>query len=125
MSLLSTFSSLFKEFSSSNCCVYGCSTDSIGFHLELLRTFLGSALPFPLLSDQAGELGGRYSLFDQEEGINMRGVVIADNQGIALEVINTSMENMEMAQYALGLVKQILQHRASLLDKTCSFQEVG
>ena len=55
----------------------------------------------------------------------MRGVVIADNQGIALEVINTSMENMEMAQYALGLVKQILQHRASLLDKTCSFQEVG
>ena len=55
----------------------------------------------------------------------MRGVVIADNQGIALEVISTSMEDKEMAEYTLGLVKQILQHRSRLLDRTCRFEEVG
>ena len=56
--------------------------------------------------------------------MNMRAVVIADNMGIALEVINTSMDNDEMAEYTLDLVKQILQHRSRLLDKTCRFQEV-
>ena len=54
----------------------------------------------------------------------MRAVVIADNMGIALEVINTSMDNDEMAEYTLDLVNQILHHRSRLLDKTCRFQEV-
>ena len=84
----------------------------------MIRTILGSPLPFPLLSDPAGHLAGRFFLFDQEEGLSMRGVVIADNQGIALEVINTSMDNKEMADYAIGLVKQTILHRSRLLDKT-------
>ena len=55
----------------------------------------------------------------------MRAVVITDNQGIALEVINTSMGDEEMAKYALGLVKEILEHRSRLLDKRCHFQQVA
>jgi hypothetical protein len=123
-SLLSSFSSLFKQFSSNECCVYGISTDNIGSHLEMIKTSFGSSLPFPLLSDPAGKLANRFSLFDSEERENMRAVVIADNMGIALEVINTSMEDEEMAEYALGLVKEILHHRSRLLDKNCRFQEV-
>ena len=123
-SFLSSFSSLFIQFSSNNCCVYGISTDNIGSHLEMIKTSLGSSLSFPLLSDPAGKLASRFSLFDSEERMNMRAVVIADNMGIALEVINTSMDNDEMAEYSLDLVKQILHHRSRLLDKSCRFQEV-
>ena len=123
-SLLSSFASLFKQFASNECCVYGISTDNIGSHLEMIKTSLGSSLPFPLLSDPAGKLATRFSLFDSEERENMRAVVIADNMGIALEVINTSMDNDEMAEYTLDLVKQILHHKSRLLDKTCRFQEV-
>merc|ERR1712128_209193 len=75
------------------------------------------------ISDPAGQLARRFSLFDEEERMNMRGEVIADNQGIALEVISTSMEDKEMAESTLGLVKQILQHRSRLLDRTCRFEE--
>merc|ERR1712106_1312892 len=122
-SLLSSFSTLAKQFSSTNSCAYGCSTDCIGSNLEMSKTSFGSSLLFPLLSDPAGQLARRFSLFDEEERMNMRGVVIADNQGIALEVISTSMEDNEMAEYTLGLVKQILQHRSRLLDRTCRFEE--
>ena len=90
----------------------------------MIRNVLDSSLPFPLLSDPAGHLAGKFSLYDQEEGLNMRGVVIADNQGIALEVINTSMDNKEMADYTLGLVQQIILHRSRLLDKTGGLSQV-
>ena len=95
---------------------------SMAWYLQIIS--FGSSLSLPLLSDQAGKLASRFSLFDFEERINMRAVVIADNMGIALEVINISMDNEEMAEYTLDLVKQILQHRSSLLDKNCRFQEV-
>merc|ERR1712050_266388 len=41
----------------------------------------------------------------------------------ALEVINTSMDNKEMADYTLGLVKQIILHRSRLLDKSSHLPE--
>jgi alkyl hydroperoxide reductase subunit AhpC len=123
-SLLSSFSSLSKQFSSSDCYVYGCSTDCVGSHIDMIKTRFGSSLPFPLLSDPSGKLASRFSLFDREERINMRSVVTTDNQGIALEVINTSMEDEQMAEYALGLVKQTLQHRSRLLHKRCHFEQV-
>ena len=121
-SLLSSFSSLFKQFSSSDCCVYGCSTDCIGSHLDWIKTKFGSSLPFPLLSDMAGTLAGRFGLFDEEERINMRAVVITDNEGMALEVINTSMEDKQVAEYSLSLVKQMLEHRR-LLEKNGHLQK--
>eukprot|EP00092_Neocalanus_flemingeri_P013211 GFUD01014238.1.p1 GENE.GFUD01014238.1~~GFUD01014238.1.p1 ORF type:complete len:249 (+),score=90.65 GFUD01014238.1:110-856(+) len=122
-SVLSSFSSLSKQFSSSDCFVYGCSTDSPGAHLDWIKDRFDSSLPFPLLSDPAGKLASRFSLFDREERINMRAVVITDNQGIALEVINTSLEDQQMTEYALSVVKQTLEHRRTLLEKRCHFQQ--
>merc|ERR1712128_41737 len=63
-SLLSSFSSLSEQFSSSDCSVYGCSTDCIGSHLDWIKTRFGCSLPFPLLSDTTGKLASRFSLFD-------------------------------------------------------------
>merc|ERR1719427_1636722 len=57
-----------------------------------------------------------------EEGVNMKAAVITDKEGIELDVINSSMEEDDMAEYTLSLVKQITTHRGNLLKKT---QEVG
>ena len=63
-------------------------------------------MAFPLLSDKAGQLADRFSLFDKEEMINMRGVVITDSKGEEMEMINTSLESEELAKYALNIVMQ-------------------
>jgi len=52
----------------------------------------------------------------------MRALVITDNEGVALEVINTSMEDKEIADFALSLVKQMLEHRR-LLGKNGNHQQ--
>ena len=106
LSLLSTFSSLNHKFMATQCCLYGCSTDSVQNHLSWIKAEFGSSLAFPLLSDMTGQLGDRYSLYDKEEGINMMGVVITDSKGKELEVINSSLESGELAQYVLNIVKQ-------------------
>jgi len=109
-SLLSSFSS--KQFPSS-VCVYGCSTDCIGSHQDWIKTMFGSSLSFPLLSDPSGQLASTFSLFDWEERMNLRAVVITDNQGKALEVVNTSMEDDQKAAYVLNLVQQLKQQPSS------------
>ena len=106
LSLLSAFSSLHNKFLATQCCLYGCSTDSVQNHLSWIKAEFGCDLAFPLLSDMTGQLGDRYSLFDKEEGINMRAVVITDSKLKKLEVINSSLESGELAQYVLNIVKQ-------------------
>jgi len=106
LSLLSSFSSLHDQFLNSDCCLYGCSTDSVAAHLIWIKEQFGSCLAFPLLSDKAGQLADRFSLFDKEEMINMRGVVITDSKGEEMEMINTSLESEELAKYALNIVMQ-------------------
>ena len=109
LSLLSSFSSLHHQFLATQCCLYGCSTDSISNHLHWIKAEFGSSLAFPLLSDITGQLADRFSLYDKEEGINMRGVVITDSKGKEMEVINTSLESEELAKYTLNIVKQACQ----------------
>jgi len=106
LSLLTTFSSIHPQFLATQCCLYGCSTDSVQNHLSWIKAEFGCDLAFPLLSDMTGQLGDRYSLFDKEEGINMRGVIITDSKGKELEVINSSLESGELAQYVLNIVMQ-------------------
>ena len=78
-------------------------------HLHWIKAEFGSSLAFPLLSDITGQLADRFSLYDKEEGINMRGVVITDSKGKELEVINTSLDSEELAKYTLNIVKQACQ----------------
>merc|ERR1719244_732585 len=106
VSLLTSFSTLHPQFLAIQCCLYGCSTDSVSTHARWLQAELGSSLPFPLLSDMAGNLADRYSLYDKEERVSMRGVVITDCKGKELEVINTSLESEDLAMLTLNSVKE-------------------
>merc|ERR1719341_704346 len=112
LSLLFSFSSLHQQFLATQCCLYGCSTDSISSHLNWIKTEFRSGLPFPLLSDMTGQLADRFSLYDNGERINMRGVVITDSKGKEMEVINSSLESEELAKYALNIVRQASQTQA-------------
>merc|ERR1719341_1754612 len=115
LSLLSSFSSLHQQFLATQCFLYGCSTDSISSHLNWIKTEFRSGLPFPLLSDMTGQLADRFSLYDNGERINMRGVVITDSKGKEMEVINSSLESEELAKYALNIVRQASQTQAEAL----------
>ena len=65
-----------------------------------------------------GQLADRFSLYDKEERINMRGVVITDSKGKEMEVINTSLESEELAKYTLNIVKQACQTPAVRVRET-------
>ena len=106
-SLLLGFSSLHSEFESSNCRVYGCSTDSVASHLAWLGAEFSAGLPFPLLSDPAGHLASRFSVFLPEERLSIRAVVITDTRGSELEVITSSLGSKELATYCLNTVRQV------------------
>ena len=124
-SLLGAFSSLAKNISSNDCSLYGCSTDSVGSHLTMKADHLEASLNFPLLSDPSGKLAEKYSLFDQEEGINQRGVVITDNKGVALEVVNTSLEDADLVNYTIDLLHQTKSMRKRISERSCHFEKVS
>jgi len=105
-SLLSTFSSLYEQFRSRKCSVFGCSTDSVSSHRNWIKAEFGTSLPFPLLADKVGHLADRFLLFDREEQVNLRGVVIADSKGNEIEIIETSLDSEELGEYTLNIVKQ-------------------
>jgi len=106
VSLLTSFSTLHPQFLATQCCLYGCSTDSVSTHARWLQAELGSSLPFPLLSDMAGNLADKYSLYDKEERVSMRGVVITDCKGKELEVITSSLDSEDLAMLTLNIVKE-------------------
>merc|ERR1719318_941946 len=53
-----------------------------------------------------GQQADRYSLFDKEERVSRRGVVITDSKGKELEVINSSLDSEDLALFTLNIVKQ-------------------
>ena len=47
-------------------------------------------IPYPMLSDQTGEIGRLYGVYDEESGTNIRGRFLIDPDGIiqAAEVLS-------------------------------------
>ncbi len=56
-----------------------------------LAKMVPGGVPFPMASDQAGNLGRAYGVFDETQGIEMRGRFIIDPEGViqAMEVLTT------------------------------------
>ncbi len=54
-----------------------------------LSKMIGKNIPFPMLSDQNGEIGKMYGIYDEESGVETRGRFIIDPDGIvqAFEVL--------------------------------------
>jgi len=74
--------------------VLSVSVDSVHSHKVWNETELskmvGEDIPFPMVSDQTGEVGKLYGVYDEEEGVNIRGRFLIDPEGIiqAAEVLS-------------------------------------
>ncbi len=62
------------------------SVDSVFVHKmwndHELSKMLGKDVPFPMLSDQDGTVGKLYGVYDEEQGIELRGRFIIDPDGV-------------------------------------------
>jgi peroxiredoxin (alkyl hydroperoxide reductase subunit C) len=73
--------------------VLAMSTDSRFSHKiwqeEELSKMVEGGVPFPLLSDQTGEIGKMYGVYDEEAGVDIRGRFLIDPDGViqAMEVV--------------------------------------
>ena len=73
--------------------VLAMSTDSRFSHKiwqeEELSKMVEGGVPYPLLSDQTGEIGKMYGVFDEAAGVDIRGRFIIDPDGVvvAMEVL--------------------------------------
>lgn len=82
-----------NEFEELGVQVLSCSADSIYTHKmwndQELSKMAGNT-PFPMLSDQNGEIGKMYGVYDEQSGVSLRGTFIIDPDGIlqGLEVLS-------------------------------------
>lgn len=66
--------------------VLSVSVDSVFVHKvwndQELSKILGKDIPYPMLSDQGGNIGKLYGVYDEEAGIDTRGRFIIDPDGV-------------------------------------------
>jgi len=46
-----------------------------------LQNMVDGGIPYPMLSDQTGELGKKYGVYDEDAGVDIRGRFIIDPDG--------------------------------------------
>lgn len=87
---------MYEKFENSNTEVYSISTDTVFVHKVWdeyeLSNMVDGGIPYPMLQDPDGRIGRAYGVYDEEEMVHKRGVVIIDPDGIvqAIEVLNAS-----------------------------------
>lgn len=85
---------MYEKFENSNTEVYSISTDTVFVHKVWdeyeLSNMVDGGIPYPMLQDPDGRIGRAYGVYDEEEMVHKRGVVIIDPDGIvqAIEVLN-------------------------------------
>ncbi|MDR3076228.1 MAG: peroxiredoxin [Synergistaceae bacterium] len=82
---LVALAALKDQFESAGVQVFVISTDSKFSHknwneLELSKA-VGGDYPYPMLSDRTGIIGSPYGIFNEADGVDLRGVVLIDKKG--------------------------------------------
>ena len=77
--------------------------------VELSKMVDGDNYPYPLLSDPTGEIGKMYGVYDEGEGLNIRGRFFIDPDGViqAIEIlappvgrnVNEAIRQLQAFQY--------------------------
>jgi peroxiredoxin (alkyl hydroperoxide reductase subunit C) len=83
---LISIASLKDEFAQAGIQVFVISTDSKFSHKEWNESELSKAAggnyPYPMLSDTMGRIGRPYGIFNEKDGVDIRGVVLIDKAGV-------------------------------------------
>ena len=74
-----------KLFKKAGCEVLACSTDSSLVHLEWVKTTkneggFGGNMEIPLVSDRFGELSKKLEIYEEDEGVCLRSVLVVDDK---------------------------------------------
>ena len=74
-----------KLFKKAGCEVLACSTESSLVHLDWVKTAkqeggFGGNLEIPLVSDRFGELSKKLEIYDEQEGVCLRSVLLVDDK---------------------------------------------
>jgi peroxiredoxin (alkyl hydroperoxide reductase subunit C) len=90
---LVALAALKDQFESVGVKVFVISTDSKFSHknwneLELSEA-LGNNYPYPMLSDTLGTIGAQYGIFNDKDGVDLRGAVLIDKNGV-IQLIHTN-----------------------------------
>ncbi len=90
---MSAVADKYEELKKLGCEVFSVSVDSHFVHKmwndhEIVKMVEGG-VPFPMISDQAGNIGKAYGCYDENQGIELRGRFIIDPDGViqAMEVL--------------------------------------
>jgi alkyl hydroperoxide reductase subunit AhpC len=118
-----------KRFKQSDCEVLACSTESSLVHLDWVKTpkedgGFGGSLDIPLVSDRFGELSGKLEIYDEEEGVCLRSVLIVDDKGIMRHLASTSLPIEDLIRSSLDTIKTLREVKLEKMDN-CKVKEKG
>merc|ERR1711962_1032286 len=93
---ITPFSNRVEEFNKVNCAVLAMSTDSVYSHKAFVKASradggLEGRCKIPLLADRSGKISKKYGVFDAEEGIARKALVIIDDRGTARHMVASSL----------------------------------
>merc|ERR1712226_951976 len=93
---ITPFSNRIEDFKKLNCEVLAMSTDSVYSHKAFYKASkadggLDNKCNIPLLADRSGKISKKYGVFDAEEGIARKALVIIDDRGVARHMVASSL----------------------------------
>lgn len=80
---------------------------------------MGSNIPFPMMSDQNGEIGKMYGVYDEQSGVTLRGTFLIDPDGL--------LQSIEVLSMPIGrnVFEGLRQIKASQMVKDSKGKEVA
>ncbi|MDR1965434.1 MAG: peroxiredoxin [Synergistaceae bacterium] len=111
---LVALASLKEKFDATGTQVFVVSTDSKFSHknwneIELSKAVNGN-YPFPMLADTLGVIGTPYGVFKEDDGVDLRGVVLIDKKGIVQLIYVNAPPLGRNPQELLRLVLALKEH---------------
>jgi len=93
---LMPLSNRLAEFQAANCEVLVMSTDSVYSHRAFAKASkadggLEGGCRLPLLADRSGQICKKYGVFDADEGVARKALVVIDTSGTARHMVATSL----------------------------------
>lgn len=110
-----------KEFEEIDTQVLSCSVDSVYTHKvwndqELSK--MSGQIPFPMMSDQNGEIGKLYGVYEEQYGVDLRGTFVIDPDG--------NLQSIEVLSLPVGrnVMEGLRQIKANQLVRKTKEKEV-
>jgi len=105
-----------KQIKKAGCEFLAVSSDSVLVHSEWMSADkdeggLGGEVNIPLMSDRSGVLAKSLGLWNDEEGMCIRGVLIVDDRGVMRHISSSSLPMEELVDGCLDIVSMLKKEK--------------